>query len=84
MIPHDIQRNRRDAARFATKPFFGFTHLRQVICHHVDTTMHEDAFYHIRRVVRFRITPDKIGQQIAGKRTVGKVSEMQMCKKIHS
>ena len=61
MIPHYVQRNRRDTARFAAKPLSGFTHLRQVIGHHVDTTV-LDANRPVSSA-NYEIAPSGVGRE---------------------
>lgn len=65
------------------EPLSRLTNFRQVVGHDVNTPMHINTLYHVRRIMRCRVTADKIGQKITGKRAVGKVRQMQVSKKIH-
>jgi hypothetical protein len=51
MVPHHIQRDRRNAARFGAKPRFGFRHFRQIIRQHVDAAVHKNPVDNLRGIV---------------------------------
>jgi hypothetical protein len=84
MVPHHIERDRRNAARFRAKPRFGFRHFRQLIRQHVDAAVHKNPVDNLRGIVFCGVAAYEIGQQIAGKGAVSEVSEMQVSEKIHA
>lgn len=84
MVPHHIQRDRRNAARLRAEPRFGFRDLGQVIGDDINAAVHKDAVDNLRGIVFCRVTAHEIGQQIAGKGAVSEVSEMQVSEKIHA
>ena len=83
MVPHHVQGNGRDPARFGAKPPFGFGDFGQVIRQDIDPAVHKDALYNVSRPVAGGVATNEIGQQITGQRTVGEMSKVQVCKKIH-
>ncbi len=84
VIPHDIERNRGDPAGFRAEPLFGFFYFRQVVGHDVDPAVHKNAFHYVSGVILGGIATHKIGQQIAGKRAVSEMGEVQVSEKIHA
>ena len=84
MVPYHVEGYRGDAAGLGPEPAEGGPDLRQLISHHVNAAVHMDAGDHLGRVVLFRVTAHKVGQQIARQRAVGEVGQMKMGKEIHA
>ena len=84
VVPHHIERDRRNAARFRAKPRFRFRHLGQIISDDINAAVHKNPVDNLGRIRFSGVAAHEIGQQIAGKGAVSEVCEMQVSEKIHA